>query len=739
MRSTKGEIITQLDLHDSEYVSNIKYDILSIEGLDKIHICLDLLKEYNYIPNKPLKELYEDTVGIYKIEREEPKMWKMLWNHEILSLFQMNQQSGINGIETLHPTSVEDLAILNSTIRLMAQEKGGEMPTEKLARFKADPSQWDDELRRYGLGEKEKEILEPVLNLSYGLCIAQEQFMQLVQLPELGGFPLEFADRLRKSIAKKNPKEYEQVTNKFFEVTEKKGCNYRLCNYVWRVLIAMSRGYGFNLSHTLAYSLVGLQEMNLAYKYPILFWNCACLIADSGGDGSGEELEEEDLLDCVEEFENKDLFYEEDEEDEENEEENNETKDNKKKKVSKHDYGKVATAIGKMMSVGIEVAPPDINESSFTFSPDLENNTIRFGLSGISTIGEELIKSIIKNRPYTGIEDFLNKNKVNKPKMVNLIKSGAFNKFGASVDIMHQYIDLIADKKKRVTLQNMKMLIDFKLIPEEYDYQCRIYNFTKYIKRNKINEDLLLDNIAFNFYEKSCDLDDLQVDERAESGFSISKNKWDKKYYQKEMDKIRPWVKTNSEELKEKINNRLWKDMWNKYCLGNLSKWEMDSVSCYFHEHELENIDQDFYHCVDYFNLPEEPEVESTFKKDGRVIPLFKISRIMGTVLDKDKNKNTVTLLTKNGVVNVKIYGNAFANYDKQLSVKNPVTGKKTVIEKSWFKRGNKIIVTGIRRGSNEFVAKKYKNTPYHLVELITNINDGILETKKEREEIECQ
>ena len=60
--------------------------------------------------------------------------------------------------------------------------------------------------------------------------------------------------------------------------------------------------------------------------------------------------------------------------------------------------------------------------------------------------------------------------------------------------------------------------------------------------------------------------------------------------------------------------------MWDKYCLGNLSKWEMDSVSCYFHEHELKNVDQDFYHCVDYFNLPEEPEVESTFKKDGRVI-----------------------------------------------------------------------------------------------------------------------
>ena len=60
------------------------------------------------------------------------------------------------------------------------------------------------------------------------------------------------------------------------------------------------------------------------------------------------------------------------------------------------------------------------------------------------------------------------------------------------------------------------------------------------------------------------------------------------------------------------------------------------------------------------------------------------------------------------------------------------------IYEKSWFKRGNKIIVTGIRRGSNEFVCKKYKSTPYHMVELITKINDdGTLETKTERDEIE--
>ena len=127
----------------------------------------------------------------------------------------------------------------------MAQQKGGEMPTEKLARFKRNPEDWDRELARYGLGRKEKEILLPILGISYGLCITQEQFMMLVQLPELGGFPLEFADKLRKSIAKKNPAEYEKVTEQFFAQTKEKGCNPKLCEYVWNVLIAMSRGYGF--------------------------------------------------------------------------------------------------------------------------------------------------------------------------------------------------------------------------------------------------------------------------------------------------------------------------------------------------------------------------------------------------------------------------------------------------------------------------------------------------------------
>lgn len=249
MRAPDGTICTQFELHDCEDVSLIKYDALSVEAMDKIHNCIDLLCDAGLIEReRTLKETYENVIGIYKLERDNPKMWQMVWNHEIQSLFQMEKQSGINGIATLKPTSVDDLAILNSTIRLMAQEKGGEMPTDKLARFKANPNEWEKEMERYGLGEEELNILKPVLGMSYGLCIAQEQFMELVQLPELGGFSLTWADKLRKSIAKKNPKDYDALTKEFFEVTKEKGINQKFANYVWNVLIAMSRGYGFRMN-----------------------------------------------------------------------------------------------------------------------------------------------------------------------------------------------------------------------------------------------------------------------------------------------------------------------------------------------------------------------------------------------------------------------------------------------------------------------------------------------------------
>ena len=476
--------------------------------------------------------------------------------------------------------------------------------------------------------------------------------------------------------------------------------------------------------------------MNLAYKYPIIFWNCACLITDSGGADIEEEIDEEgntqEVIWSETEMVSIEDFTDDDDEDESEEEETSSIEDKiseKKKKTRAANFGKIATAIGKMKTAGIEVTSPNINQSGFTFSPDVEANVIRFGLSGITRVGEELIHNIIDNRPYTSLEDFLSKVKVNKPQMINLIKAGAFDSFGDSrKDVMNKYIISISDQKKRVTLQNMKMLIDFNLLPDELDFEKRVFNFNKYLKKFKDGDYYILNDIALNFYEQYYDMDNLYP---IDNNMKIKQVVWDK-IYKKEMDSVRSYIKANHNDLLNSINNRLIYDMWDKYCLGSLSKWEMDSVSCYFHKHELDGIELNQYGVVNYFDLPENPEIERIIPIKGKEVPLFKIVRIAGTVLDRNKSKKTVTLLTTNGVVTVKIYGDVFTHYDKQISEKG-ADGKKHVLEKSMFSRGNKIIVTGIRR-ENEFLAKKYSRTPYHLVEKIETINeDGTVVIRSER------
>jgi DNA polymerase-3 subunit alpha len=370
------------------------------------------------------------------------------------------------------------------------------------------------------------------------------------------------------------------------------------------------------------------------------------------------------------------------------------------------------------------VAPPDINKSKFTFYPDVDNNTIRYGLSGITKIGEELIRAIMEGRPFKSMDDFTNRIKINKAQVVNLIKSGAFDCFGDRVQVMREYIESVSDAKKRITLQNMKMLIDFGLIPDEYDMQRRVYNFNKYLKKFKWNDCYLIDEIALNFYEKHFDMDKLIPHD--ETPFRIKQVSWDN-IYQHHMDIIRPWVKKNANDLLEKVNDKLVSDTWNKYCLGSLSKWEMDAVSFYSHEHELAHIKTRPYDITNFSDIPENPVVERVLPIKGKQIPIMKIFRIAGTVLDRDKAKKTVTLLTTDGVVTVKVFGQVFAHYDKQISERG-ADGKKHVIEKSIFNRGNKIIVSGIRVGENEFLAKKYARTPWHLIEKIDEVGeDGSL------------
>lgn len=483
---------------------------------------------------------------------------------------------------------------------------------------------------------------------------------------------------------KKNPADYDKLTQEYFETVKQKGLSENLCKYVWNVLIATSRGYGFNLSHTLAYSLVALQEMNIAYKFPIIYWNCACLINDAGNGDSST------------------------------------------------DYNKVAIALNKTLKAKIKVSLANINHSDINFVPDEQTNSIYMGLQSLVNIGSDLINEIISHRPYSSWQDFYQKVKPNKAAMFSLIKGGAFDEFQSREKTMVEFIWQTCDKKNNITLQNMASLISYDMLPEECAIAKRVYYFNKYLKAElKQGENYKLDIRAVDFlaeigYENN--------------GISISAKEWDKKGYQPYMDIIRDWIAANKDKILDELNTKIFMEDWEKYATGNLSSWEMESLCFYYHEHELKNVNMRKYGLSNFYSMPEEPVIDKTFKKGDKIIPIYKLTKICGTCIAKNKNKGLVYLLTIDGVVTVRFSKEYFSMFDRQISERRQLDGKKKVLEKSWFNKGNMIVVQGIRRG-DEFVAKKYASslghTLYHIDKITNNGTDIILRHDRAKGEIE--
>lgn len=718
MRSPKGVLTSQWELHDSEYVGNIKFDMLTIDALDRIRTTLELLLEYGYIEwQGSLKATYLKYIAPQVLDYNTKEMWELVGDNKIISLFQFDTPVGLQCAKQIKPHSLLELAQANSLMRLMP-EGTNLTPVEEFVQYKENPSLLSDEINALNATEKEKTELYNFLKKYNGVPDSQESIMLLVMHPQFLGFDVIQANKLRKLIAKKKIKEIEEFKIYFYDVGRKNNCSEDVLKYIWDKQISRQLGYSFSIIHTIAYSTVAVQELNLAYHYPSIFWNTACLIVDSAG--LTEDEEEEIIIQESTDSKN-DSKEEQNEEVEEDDDEEIDIKGEKNKKPKKVvNYGKISSAIGKMKQFGINVVPPDINRSKYTFVPDVENNQIVYGIKGITKINDEIAATIIEKRPYNNIEDFISKVKVTKLQMINLIKSGAFDEISNSSreDIMLNYIKSISGCKKKLTLQNMQMIINQGLIPEEFKNIEKIYNFNKFLKKNKLDNYYILDDYSQNFYNSNFNSDLLTF---VDGNCYISQKDWDK-IYKKEMNVIRPFLA--EQETLDKLNNNLIKDLWEKYCSGPVSKWEMDSIGFYNTIHELDGVNEDEYEIVNFFSLPETPIVQNTFTtKEGKIIPIFKLSRIAGTVLEKNKLKNIVTLLTKDGVVKVKIYKSQFVKYDKQIFEKDFETGKKKVIEKSWFSRGNKLIISGIRR-ENDFIPKCYKNSPYpSAIGLISNIN----------------
>lgn len=695
MRTPSGDVITQYDLHMAEAAGMTKYDFLLTEVQDKITQCIKFLQENGEIEdNLSLREVYDKYFHPDVLDIEDKEVWKNIQEGNILNIFQFDSDIGSQAAKKIKPGSMLELADANGLMRLMTSEKGAETPMEKYIRFKNDLSLWYDEMAIAGLSEDEIKVLEPYFKKSYGVPPSQEQMMQMLMDENICGFSLKDANAARKIVGKKQMSKIPELKKQVFEQAK----SAELGKYVWECGIGPQMGYSFSIIHALAYSFIGYQTAYLATHWNPIYWDTACLVVNSGSLEEDEEYE----------FDDEDTI---------------------KKKEKGTNYEKLAKAIGEIVAAGIEVSLININTSDYGFEPDIENNRILYGLKALSNINAETIEKIKSGRPYIGIKDFMIRCPLTKTAMINLIKSGAFDEIETTLsnrkEIMAYYISKVSEPKLKLNLINWSGLVSHEIVPKELELQIRVYNFNKYIKSiSKMYTDYVLDSSCIQFLEKFVPEAMEYVDTNGVEKYFIDRSKWDK-LYQSLMDPARDWLKNNQEIVLKEYNTILFKEVWDKYAAGNTSSWEMASL-CYYHgDHELKNVDIYKYNLAD-FNKLQSCEVESYFKRGGVKIPLYKLYRIAGTVISKNDNRHTISLLTTTGVVPIKFSKDYYAMFKRQIS-QVQADGTKKVIEKSWFKRGTMLMITGYRR-DDQFVAKTYQSTQSHQLYKITEVlSDSII------------
>ena len=229
--------------------------------------------------------------------------------------------------------------------------------------------------------------LEPALKNTYGILIYQEQFMQISR--EWCGFTGGESDTLRKAVGKKKVKLMEELKPKFIKgAVEVGGATEEIAETFWNQLLDFAK-YCFNKSHAACYALIAYWTAYLKAHYPDAF-----MAALMTSDMRWTDRLTIEMTEC------------------------------------KH--------------MGLKVLGPDINESYGDFAIVKGQKTIRFGLSGIKSMGKALVEEVViperdKNGPFTSVCDFakrVNSSKFNKRSWEAAIKTGAFDRFGDRSDLL---------------------------------------------------------------------------------------------------------------------------------------------------------------------------------------------------------------------------------------------------------------------------------------------------------------
>jgi len=346
-------LLTQFDNKVVEDAGLLKMDFLGLKTLTIIKDAIALIKEN-----------YGVEIDPDKIPLDDEKTYELYQRGETNGTFQFESAGMQKHLKNLKPTSIEDLIAMN-------------------ALYRPGPMQFIDLFVARKRGDEKveypHELLKGILENTYGIMVYQEQIMQAAQI--LAGYSLGEADILRRAMGKKKMDVMKEQEQKFIlGAKEKNGVEPEDSKKVFEIMLKFAE-YGFNRSHSAAYSVVAFQTAYLKANYP-------------------EEYMAAVLTNNM------------------------------------NDIKKVTFFMEECRRMGTKVLGPDVNESEFKFRVN-KNREIRFGLGALKGVGEGAVEAIVEERKangkYHSIFDFtkrVNLKSVNKKSIESLALAGGFDSFG---------------------------------------------------------------------------------------------------------------------------------------------------------------------------------------------------------------------------------------------------------------------------------------------------------------------
>ena len=400
-----GIIMSQVDLDevipltmsDDMYLSGYTMEYLEELGLLKMDFLglTTLTTIMNIISDIKICEGVD--VDFNKIPLDDNNVLDIFKEAKTVGIFQFESSGMKNFLKKLKPSTFEDIFAA-------------------IALFRPGPASNIDTYINRKHGKEKVEYLdsslEGILKNTYGIIIYQEQIMQIAAT--LAGYTLGEADILRRAMSKKKKDILVREEEKFITRSVENGYSKEVAKKIYDMILEFAN-YGFNRSHSVAYSMVAYKMAYLKYYYPKYFY--ANLLSSVIGNESKEK-----------------------------------------------DY------INEARSMGIKILKPSINKSEIKYV--VKDNDIYFPLSGIKNIGSVTAKEIINNKDgeYKDIYDFLVKNNnIGKKSLETLILSGCFDEFNITRKTLMYNLDELMNYKELVsTLDKEYVLLPDIKKEEEY-------------------------------------------------------------------------------------------------------------------------------------------------------------------------------------------------------------------------------------------------------------------------------